>query len=206
MKIRLVTNAVYPNGCPRFVVITDGTKARWCELNGWEYVRRSEIVHPENPPHWSKPRLLLDALDGCDWVVWMDCDAAILNLRKLVTAYLASVGDRIVMQKDHYGWNSGVFAVPRARADFLERVDELHDRPEYQSGFYEQQAMMDLLGQDAWSGMVEEPPRWLGWNSYFPLYHGRNRAIFYKEGDWVLHLPGVDDDLRDRIFSGIVCE
>lgn len=202
MKIRIVTNAIEKHGMPRYIEHTDRLKARYCASAGWEYVCRRDDVHPELPPHWSKPSVLMEALRDCDWVVWMDCDAAPVNRYVDIAGYLATVGDRIVMQRDIYNWNAGVFAVPRSRMDWLEYIEEQRNCPQYHRHWMEQLAMIDSF-KGRWGACVVQPPREIGWNSYLPLYHRKGDPNLWREGDWVLHLPALDNGLRERIFYGI---
>ena len=111
MKIAMVTNAVYGD-LPDYVAMTDMLKCRYCHAYGIEYVRTALNQHPEIRPEWQKPRIMLDVMPGYDWTVWIDCDAAPINLDFDLPGYLSGVGDHVVMRKDVMGWNNGVFAIP----------------------------------------------------------------------------------------------
>ena len=171
MKIAMLTNAVY-NSLPEYVAITDVMKCMYCGRHGIEYVRMAANPHPEIRPEWQKPRLMLDVMRNHDWTVWVDCDAAPINMAFDLEKYLSGVGDHVVMVKDIMGWNNGVFAVPGTdmAVKWMELVESHRNDDKYQKGFLEQWAMSDTFELDEWRDFVVEPPREIGWNNYLELY------------------------------------
>jgi len=200
MKIAILTNAIH-GSLPEYVAMTDVLKSMYCKQQGIDYVRMASNPHPNNRPHWSKPKCILDILNSYDWVVWMDADAAPVNMTFNLSKYLLGIGDHVIMLKDVNGWNSGVFALPSTERGFkwIGYIDSLHDEKKYQDGYVDQQAMADSFDLDEWKDYVLEPSSEIGWNSYLNIYKGEtpNKIL---PNDWVLHLPGVGDKTRNLVF------
>ena len=199
-----MTNAVY-RSFPEFVGYTNGLKQEYCDIWGIDYVFTNKNPHPNSHPQWCKLSVILDEITDCDWVVWMDCDAATVGMGFDLQGWLSTVGDRVVMQKDKLGWNSGVFAVSNRENGlaWLRYIESQSESPRYAKGWRDQQAMIDSFNGD-WGGIVLEPPPEIGWNNYMRLYNRDDDPNPFRKGHWVLHLPGVGDHVRNRIFRN--CE
>ena len=201
MKIAMLTNALY-NSLPEYVAITDVMKCMYCNLHGIEYVRMAANPHPELHAVWQKPRLMLDVMQNHDWTVWVDCDAAPINMAFDLGEYLSGVGDHVVIMKDVMGFNAGVFAVPSTRngIEWMTYIESLRNDERYQTGFYEQTAISDSFNLDRWRDFVMEPPREIGWNNYLELYGKRGDPNLVARGSWMLHIPAGKDGTRGDIF------
>lgn len=205
MKIAILTNALY-NSLPEYVAITDVMKCMYCGRHGIEYVRMAANPHPELHAVWQKPRLMLDIMRNHDWTVWVDCDAAPINMVFDLEKYLSSVGDHVVMMKDIMGFNAGVFAVPGTDrgVKWMTYIESIRNEKRYQTGFREQNAIADSFGMDEWRDFVVEPPREIGWNNYLELYGKRGDPNLVVRGSWMLHIPCCDDVNRGNIFRNFM--
>ena len=206
MKIAMVTNAVYDD-LPDYVAMTDALKCRYCHVYGIEYVRMAANPHPEIRPEWQKISVLLGLVGKYDWLVWMDCDAAPLNIEFDLPGYLSSVEGHVVMRKDVNGWNAGVFAIPNDRRciKWLKHVNSLRNEARYHVGFYEQQAMADTLDEVKWRDIVVEPPDEIGWNNYLDGIYGRTGdPNVFQQWHWTLHLPACNSGFRKDVFGRLV--
>ena len=205
MNIAIVTNAVY-DVVPEFVVLTDLLKFKYASRHGVSYVRTSSMLHPGIHAAWQKPAVVLDAMEKYDWIVWMDTDAAPVNMDFDLAGYLSGVGDNVVMQKDIMGWNSGVFAIPNTSRcmAWMRFIESLRNEERYASGFWEQQAVSDSFNMDEWRGIPVEPPSWIGWNSYLSIYGERNDPNKYVNGHWVMHVPACPNGDRTIVFNVFV--
>lgn len=193
MKIGMVSNAIY-NIDPPYICHTDNIKRTYCSKWGIDYLRTNQNPHPELHPVWCKPKVLMQYLDKYDWLVWVDMDAAPVGMHFNIEEFLSSVGDRCVMIKDINGWNNGVFAFPcsaNGKAWIEDIESHCHDLV-YQRRFREQQCMSDSFDRE-WSEFVYQPPKEIGWNSYPDVYAYANRWNPYRDGHFMLHLPGVKD-------------
>ena len=206
MKIAMLTNALY-GSMPDWVAFTDLLKCRYCGAYGIDYVRTAANPHPELRPEWQKPKVILDAMKaGHDWIIWMDCDAAPINIGYDVRPYLAGVGDHVVMMKDIMGWNSGVFALPNTTRGrrWMTLIESMRNDKRYHQGVYEQTAIAETFDMDEWRDFVVEPPREIGWNNYLELYGQRGDPNLFRVGHWTLHVPAGSDQIRSSIFREFV--
>lgn len=198
MRIAIVTNAIY-DSIPEYMRLSNESKRRYCERRGIDWICTCDNPHPDSHPVWCKPTVMMRALWGRDWVVWMDADALITNFDKDISAVLSDADSDVVMQRDVNGWNAGVFAVRRFEP--LQMMEAL--RHEYVRGFKEQQALSDLIRDGKVS--CQEPPREFGWNEYIPALYRRNTdRNLWNENSWCLHLPAVSDSERLNIFKELV--
>lgn len=205
MKIAIVTNALY-NPFPEYAVITNKLKRQYCGLHGIDYLYGESNVHPELHPMWCKPRIMLDAIKNYDWLVWMDADAAPVGMEFDIGKFLSvQPADKVVIEPDINNYNSGVFAIsngPRC-ITWMEYIESLRNLPKYQHGIRDNQAVIDSFKMPEWSGIINVPPREIGWNSYMDIYRNIYRKPLpnpYRPGDFVLHVPGASNEQRLRIF------
>ena len=200
MKIAIATNCIYGSE-PEYVKYTDRRKKQYCEKWGIDYLRTSDNLLPSLHAVWSKIPIVIDELKRYDWVVWMDADATTVGMDFDLNAYLLTIDDKVVIQKDKLNWNAGVFAVSNGKRtlEWLDHIYGMRTNPRYNSGWREQQAMIDSF-KSGWSDVVMIPPKSIGWNNYLPLYGRNDDPNYFHEGHWCLHVPGKPDSLRNRIF------
>ena len=84
-----------------YVNITDSLKAYYCKLHdNVDFICSKENPHPGRDPHFCKFSMLLYAfLKGYDWAIWMDADAAPVNMSFDIADYLSKCDQtKMVMQ------------------------------------------------------------------------------------------------------------
>ena len=191
-----------------YVSVTDSLKAFYCRTHeNVDFVCSKENPHPGRDPHFCKFSMLLYAfLKGYDWAIWMDADAAPVNMGFDIAEYLSRQDkEHMLIQKDVNGINSGVFAMPNtSRSDVwlrmldTEKVDEFFRN----SKFWDQDAIESLLETEQFSDFAVEPDKSIGFNNYEVIYPAADTPIpnEYRKGDWVLHIPGAPNGYRYRRF------
>ena len=201
MKVGIVTNCLYKTE-PEYVVHTDDYKYRYCEKWGIDYLRTNDDIHPDNPPAWSKPAIMLRSIRDYDWLIWMDADAATVGMDFDVAGFLSRAPSRVVIQKDKLNWNSGVFALHNDERSirWMDYIESQRNVPRYQYGWWEQKAIIQSFGMDEWKDIMWVPRADVGWNSYLPIYTDTDEPNAYHKGHWCLHVPGKPDVVRNDIF------
>lgn len=216
MKIAICTVALYDPPLPEkanYIGFTDALKMTYCQKYGYAYLKGTDNPHPGRDPHFCKFAILAFALDkGFDWAIWMDCDAAPVNMNYDIADYLKTVDGKIVMDTDILGFNSGVFAVPnnqKAR-DWLVTMDseEMYnvfkdfaftDQDEMAASFTSPQVSHGKFN-DFWVN----PPREIGFNDFeniYKWYEEKDWPNKYRRGkSWVLHIAGYGDVYRKNRF------
>lgn len=216
MKIAICTVACYPKPLEPhndFVTVTNELKKRYCERHGIRFVYSTDNPLAPATSHWAKFPILEHALkdDGADWAVWMDADAAPVNMDADLEAFLSKCDQtKMVMAKDVLGWNSGVFAVPNTgRALEWLRKMYSHEIVEHYGShhdlypFFDQNAIVDSISGE-YADFVHEPDKAFGWNQYDKIYafysDGMPNEFRETEKHWCLHIPGFANAHRKQRF------
>lgn len=219
MKVAICTVGVYdPPLEPHadYVKMTNQLKYLYCEKHGHAFVRSDENPRPGRTGHWSKFPALLYALKklGVDWAIWMDCDAAPVNFKIDVADMLARMEpDKVVIQKDILGWNSGVFAVPNTEkaVHWLVALDSEQTHDSFKSApFFDQDAIAASFETEHFVDFQQNPPPEFGFNQFEDIYqwYGKSGLSFPNEyipgRHWCLHIPGYGNAYRRIRFEGIL--
>ena len=141
-------------------------------------------IAQERPASWSKILLCRDALDRCEWVWWIDADAAITNPAIDVRRYCDDSFDMIAT-KDANGLNSGSFLLRSTPAAKL-MLDAVWERTEFTDHrWWEQAAMQAVIAEDPSIRAKFIDQRAL--NSY---------PENWQTGDLVVHFAGKTDRMK----------
>lgn len=152
------------------------TFRRYGRRHGYELDLHDEVVDSERPPAWSKVALIRRLLDSHELVLWLDADVVIVRGDRDIAAELPD--DRFIAMVEHTvggkaNPNTGVMVI-RSGDEARRFFDEVWAKTEYLNHrWWEQAAVMDLLGYDTETGeRVRESEwhdriHWLGkeWNS-----------------------------------------
>jgi hypothetical protein len=179
--------------------LTLPTKRKYCDKWGLtlEY-------HNSNgrDPSWYKPDIFLQTLNKYDAVLFIECDAAIINQDFDVRPFLES--HEFVIAADVNGINAGVFmgqSTDLVKQFFYTVITQgptyWHDHP-----WRDQEAMKYFGSEPPYDKMITYVEQNF-MNSYlndiygFPSYMQGN----YQPGDWIVHLPGKSLQERCQIFK-----
>ena len=192
-----------------YVNITDSLKAYYCRTHeNVDFICSKENPHPGRDPHFCKFSMLLYAfLKGYDWAVWMDADAAPVNMDFDIVDYLSKCDQtKMVIAEDVNGLNSGVFAMPNTdKSDTWLRMLDTEKVSDFfsKSRFWDQDAIVDSLKTEYFRDFTQAPDPGIGFNSYeniYPHYGDVELPNEYRKGHWVLHIPGTTNTYRARRF------
>lgn len=107
--------------------VTRKAHEQYCELNGYTFVSAERTATNGRVSNWAKIDLILEHL--CGLVVWLDCDAQIIENKCFSLATKTDLG--LVHTRENIfssvygakGWyNTGVMVVRPGAKDFLEEV------------------------------------------------------------------------------------
>lgn len=207
MKITIVTNALYKNP-PKCLEWTDELKRRYCDKHGMTYMRLSDNPLPKFHPHFSKFHCIEKAFNetNCDWVVWMDHDAAPVNMDDDLRDWLATKPKKVIMLKDALGWNAGVFCVPNCvrTASWLSWLQREENIVRFSSGYHDQDEMAYTFTTDFRDFVLEDGYEF-GLNNYDDIYPHKDKPNLFVDGEsWCLHIPGYGDDYRTERFGNVI--
>lgn len=160
----------------RLLRIAERSFRPYAREHGYALDLRTEPIDPSRPPAWSKVALIRQLLDRYETVVWLDADTVVVRRDRDITAELTE--GRFLGLVEHVvegraNPNTGVMVVrscDRARtfwAAVWDSTQYLNHR------WWEQAAVMDLLGFDPASGERSGESEWLdgvewldkSWNS-----------------------------------------
>jgi len=190
MKIAVVS--AYTENIKDLYKITSKTLVEYCKLHNY-HLLISKIVETERPAPWYKLTEILKCLvDGFDIVLWVDCDAIIVNKK-------IKIEDLIEEDKDFYyasnwlGMNSGVM-IFRNTDDVKNFLIESWSQEQFVlHPWWEQAAIRHLLERKA-----------------FPLYKIKElpasilNSEEYYGGCLVYHMPETCLNERIKRFSEIL--
>ena len=216
MNIAICTVASYKTPLrpeENFIDATNALKQLYCERHGLRYIFSDDNPRPEISAQWAKFSMILHAFRDhkADWAIWMDADAAPVNLDFDVAKFLGRMPmDKVIMRKDILGWNSGVFAVPNCpRAiewltmlDTDETVKRFDPYPD-KYPFKDQDAIVASF-EEGYGDFVIQPADVIGWNQYDKIYGRYSNGMpneFIEGKHWCLHIPGFYNGHRKKRFE-----
>jgi galactosyl transferase GMA12/MNN10 family len=200
--------------------MTKSNKQKYADRYGYHVFDGSGHYDPSRPPAWSKIRAVQALLIGperCDWVLWMDADAVIMNSNIRIEDFLPadSSKDMIVVSDKNGGYNSGVFLFRNSMwsTQFLEEWWNMNDfvRPPGLSLSGDNAALKALLRtmeqRNVFHDHVLAPPRCTINSFAHFLTVGESKHIMehlteqtwyydnehYHKGDFIAHIPGFDN-------------
>lgn len=175
------------------------THERFCRRWGYEYLAK---VIPQEDSVWAKVDLAREALlEGFDRVLWLDADAAVMNT-EFDLGTLPQEG--IVLAADVNGLNSGILLIHKSPIveRFLFSVNT-HYRGIYRGTITaEQQAIQRVSWTYPYTDVVKYVPQKMI-NSYWPDDAVPHNDGVYSEGDFILHLAGMENSRRVEIFNSV---
>lgn len=194
--------------------ITAAANERWCRRMGYAYVRAHVADFGNRHPCWMKLRLIAELLPKCDWLFYLDADALVTDPQFDLQNIIRFIeGDRIMaVCEDANGMNAGVLLV-RSCAPAQKLIEAVINAPEsevpggWMDQLSEQRTLEKGINAIGWRYVARFAQR--VFNSYlYDLYDGRYN---YPQGEWcegdpVLHLPGVDNKTRRKVFSQFIHE
>ena len=188
--------------------VTAPNKAAYCCRHGYSWLPQTAGFVAARPIAWSKIYFLRQLLPQYDWLMWSDVDSLITN-PAIALEHLVDQPADLLITRDHIGVNSGSFLLRNTAwsRSFLDALWDLPSQPEYQSAYslssdrmWENRAfMLQLRHPDSRRHARIIPQRQL--NSYHPALTPAGPASAHRPGDFVLHLPGMDNPTRLQILS-----
>ena len=178
--------------------LTLPTKQKYCDRYGMTLEHLNSIGKDQS---WYNPTVFLDCLEKYDAVLFVECDAAIINQDFDIRTTLQN--NEFVITEDMHGLNAGVFM--GRSTNLLKQFFYVicTQGPMYFGNhpWKNQEAMKHWLRDNQYSKMVTYMPQNF-MNSYlngiYPLPEFTQGN--YKEGDWIVHLPGRSLEERCQIF------
>ncbi|MEI6870649.1 MAG: hypothetical protein WCL08_00065 [Verrucomicrobiota bacterium] len=155
---------------------------------------------------WDKVDLIRHYLNvGYDRVLWIDADAAVTNVACILDYIVPQTADAgVYLTEDINGINSGVMLIvnhPLVQ-QFMHAVCT-HGKTLFGTDpTPEQQAIRHFSQENRYKNVVKFVTQTM-MNSYFPNsydYPGAEEA-WWQESDFILHLPGITNDVRIEILN-----
>lgn len=184
----------------------------YANKHGYRFQDGSSFIDTARPPAWSKIRAVQALFrEECDWVLWLDADAVIMNSDIRIESFVpADPNIHLLVTYDRkFTYNSGAWLIrnsPWSR-QFLETWWNQRDFVELPGASLsgDNRAFGHILTQvpDTWA--VQEVPR-CTFNSFaiFVTQHLAHPELqswygseeFYHQGDFIAHASGIDKKAR----------
>lgn len=183
---------------------------KYCERHGYHANLLTKRVS-DRFPVWDKIKLIYDNLDKYDWLMYLDADTLITNH----TIKLESIIDNnynFIAANDVNGFNSGVFFIKGKNEwskNFLEYAwninpnDQVYaDWPCHNATQGEQRALKAAIRDNTEPNKIKIISQKF-FNCYLYTLYNRPDSTegHWKNGDFILHLPAVDNARRFEIFT-----
>ena len=193
-------------------VTCDKNKVPYCERHGYELAVKtdewSDVIY------FDKIQYLIDILENnpdVKWIWWLDCDALITNFNKKIEDYVDD-NYHIIISTDVNGINCGSFFVknsPQA-LEWLHMILDHKERYKIKKWDNPEQTpmIMTYIKYRDWIKLV--PQKEINSYNYALLYptldnHDMLGVVGeWEPGDWVLHWPGIPNQLRLQIAAKVV--
>lgn len=194
-SIAVVT--LYTESIKTYAEQTAETMRSYCKKHGYQFICHKDIIVKNRPASWSKIPAIFEAFDsGADWVFWIDADAIIMNPKVKLESFISkAAGKDIAITEDENSVNCGVFLIRNCEfsTHLLSEIWAMEKHINHI--WWENAAMHELYYGDAEI------------RSHFDVFAKNSfnsRMDSYQEGDFVLHLPGIDNQRRTEIIESIV--
>ncbi len=170
----------------------------YAERHGFKVEIRNDRLDKDRPASWSKLVLLEEIFDRdpeCEWIMWIDADAVILQPEVNMARWIDDAFDFIVADDSPLSlFNNGVFFV-RNRGPVRELLRRAYAKEQYlHHHFWEQAALQEVVREGLPGLRVKIVPRHL-FNSF---------AKEFGETSFIAHFAGESHDVRTREIRRLV--
>ena len=207
-KPRVAILSMWDQGQAGLGAITGPNKAAYCQAHGYDWLPQDTGFIADRPVAWSKIHFLRQILPRYDWVMWSDADSLITNPAISLGTLVDQPAD-LLITRDQNGVNTGSFLIrnsPWSRR-FLDQAWEIPSTPGYKARYelwtdrmWENRAFLILLGlHECRRHSRILPQRSL--NSYPPELTAAGPDSAHRPGDFVIHLPGIDNAARLSLLA-----
>jgi len=176
------------------------SKQEYAKLHGYDFYVR-EDSNPERAVGWTKIDIALDKIENYDWILYVECDAMIMNQTIRLENLIDNNYDIIIAdskyRSDYTGVNTGVMLMkcsPWSR-DFLQSLNEKSEF--FHTNWFEQGAIIQAIRNDDIRLHFKLVDNRL-FNSY---YHKDTPDDNFRFGDFICHCAGTSNETRHALFS-----
>jgi hypothetical protein len=195
--VRLVRVTLLTGCNAAFMPIFEPTlkgKQEYCDRYGINLVIRSY-----DPQPWGeRNRYMLEEVQRCDWLWWLDADVLLMNHAVDIRQFCDDEYD-CVAAADINGLNNGsvLFHNTPATISFIEAVLELTGKRHWQDDQHAMNTVMGAMGADYKVKWVSQRC----FNSYLETEAGRpdDPKHAFRDGDLLIHLAGLSSIQRLRL-------
>ena len=107
--MRIKVGMLYDEQVP-FGNEVEAVNRAWAERHGYQFVARHAFPDSTLGPYWGRLPFIRDELEGCDWFLWVDADAVVVNPDRGLEPLLPT-DKRLAFSSDYNGLCCGVFAL-----------------------------------------------------------------------------------------------
>jgi len=85
----------------------------YCTKHGYELVKHTKLIDPALNGSWNKLKAVRQALEGADWVLWMDSDALVVDHDRTLASFVSEhcKATPFGVSTDYNGLCMGVFVI-----------------------------------------------------------------------------------------------
>lgn len=182
--------------------LTSPSKEEYAKYHGYDFYCQTEDFSPDRAIGWAKIDILNRKLPDYDWLLYVECDAMIMNptirLENLIDDNYDVIISNSEYRDNYQGVNTGVMLVKSSDwsigfFEYLSKKSHFFNRD-----WYEQGAIINEVRD---SPVVR---------SHFKLVHNRLFNSYYHRGtpeenfvvgDFICHSAGTSNESRQALFT-----
>lgn len=111
MKVSIVS--LYDKNYRGIGEVTSQITSRYAAAHGYQFILHKELLDDRLSPSWNKLVAIKRVLNTCDWAIWLDADAVIVNQQRSVESVIATFSEivSVAFSRDWNGLCMGVFLI-----------------------------------------------------------------------------------------------
>jgi hypothetical protein len=176
--------------------LTCENKTKYCQKYGYDLLRFIGIDAPAKEIPWDKIQWLHDKiLSKYEYVLLQGVDTLIMNYNIRIEDWIDPQYDWVI-SRDCHDVNADMILMKNSKwsLDYLDFIYSQYEKYRHDC-WNEQRCIIDTYKEHA--DHIKVIPQ-QSFNSYWYPYYDREEDHDgnFKEGDWILHFPGMKNELR----------
>lgn len=182
--------------------LTSPSKEEYAKHHGYDFYCQTENFLPDRAIGWAKIDILNKKLPDYDWLLYVECDAMIMNPTIRLENLIDNNYDVIISNskyRDHFqGVNTGVMLVKScdwSTGFFKNLLDKEHY---FHGNWWEQGAIIEQIRDNP---AVRSHFKLVNNRFFNSYYHRGTPEENFVVGDFICHSAGISNESRQALFT-----
>jgi len=191
-------------GCPfsELAKLTQPSKELYSLRHGYDFYCKTDNFAADRAIGWAKIDIINDKLPNYDWIIYIECDAMIMNQTIRLENLIDNNYDVIISDskyKHHFqGVNSGVMLIKSSSwsREFFKRL--WLKEHYFRGNWWEQGALIEEIRD---SPEVRNHVKLVNNRFFNSYYHWGTPDENFVVGDFICHSAGTSNESREALFT-----